>query len=77
MAQALAGATPYQRLFGLVLTGAYLAKGALVASEDGSGDKRVSLCRFAAENMLSETAALKDRVIGGAESLEAARIVLA
>jgi alkylation response protein AidB-like acyl-CoA dehydrogenase len=77
VAQALAGATPYQRLFGLVLTGAYLAKGALVASEDGSGEKRVSLCRFAAENMLSETAALKDRVIGGAESLEAARIVLA
>jgi len=77
VAQALAGATPYQRLFGLVLTGAYLAKGALVASEDGSGEKRVSLCRFAAENMLSETAALKDRVIAGAESLEAARIVLA
>ncbi|RYE63149.1 MAG: acyl-CoA dehydrogenase, partial [Oxalobacteraceae bacterium] len=77
VAEALAGATPYQRLFGLVLTGAYLAKGALVASEDGSGEKRVSLCRFAAENMLSETAALKDRVIAGAESLEAARIVLA
>jgi len=77
VAEALAGATPYQRLFGLVLTGAYLAKGALVASEDGLGEKRVSLCRFAAENMLAETAALKDRVIGGAESLEAARIVLA
>jgi alkylation response protein AidB-like acyl-CoA dehydrogenase len=75
-AEALAGATPYQRLFGLVLTGAYLAKGALADSGDGQSDKRVSLCRFAAENMLAETAALKDRVICGAASLEAARAVL-
>jgi alkylation response protein AidB-like acyl-CoA dehydrogenase len=74
--EALAGATPYQRLFGLVLTGAYLAKGALADSGDGQSDKRVSLCRFAAENMLAETAALKDRVICGAASLEAARAVL-
>jgi alkylation response protein AidB-like acyl-CoA dehydrogenase len=75
-AEALAGATPYQRLFGLVLTGAYLAKGALADSGDGQSDKRVSLCRFAAENLLAETAALKDRVICGAASLEAARAVL-
>ena len=74
--EALAGATPYQRLFGLVLTGAYLAKGALADSGDGQSDKRVSLCRFAAENLLAETAALKDRVICGAASLEAARAVL-
>ncbi|TDK37460.1 acyl-CoA dehydrogenase [Rhizobium deserti] len=75
-AEALAGATPYQRLFGLVLTGAYLAKGALADTGDGHADRRVSLCRFAAENMLAETAALKDRVICGAASLEAARAVL-
>ncbi|MDD1496783.1 acyl-CoA dehydrogenase [Agrobacterium cavarae] len=75
-ASVLAGATPYQRLFGLALTGVYLAKGALAAVEDGQGTKRASLCRFAAENLLAETAALKDRVVSGAASLEAARVVL-
>lgn len=74
---ALAGATPYQRLFGLALTGAYLAKGALAAVDDGRGGHRAALCRFAAENLLAETAALKDRVISGAASLAAARTVLA
>jgi len=73
---ALAGATPYQRLFGLTLTGAYLAKGALASVDDGKGAHRASLCRFAAENLLAETAALKDRVMSGAASLAAARAVL-
>ncbi|MGO4566560.1 acyl-CoA dehydrogenase [Rhizobium sp. 2YAF20] len=73
---ALAGATPYQRLFGLVLTGYYLAKGGLVDGSDGGQGKRIALCRFAAENLLAETAALKDCVINGATSLEAARIAL-
>ena len=76
-AEALAGATPYQRLFGLVLTGAYLAKGGLADAGDGEGTKRIALCRFAAENLLAETAALADRTIAGASSLEAARIALA
>jgi alkylation response protein AidB-like acyl-CoA dehydrogenase len=75
-ADALAGATPYQRLFGLVLTGAYLAKGGLVAVDNGQGDRRASLCRFMAENLLAETSALKDRVISGSASLTAARAVL-
>jgi Acyl-CoA dehydrogenases len=77
VAEALAGATPYQRLFGLVLNGCYLAKGALAPVEDGNADKRVALCRFMAENLLAETSALKDRVVSGAPSLEAARAVLA
>lgn len=77
VAEALAGATPYQRLFGLVLTGAYLAKGALAKVDDGKTDRRIALCRFAAENLLPETAALKRQVVEGAESLAAARIVLA
>ncbi|MVA81985.1 acyl-CoA dehydrogenase [Agrobacterium vitis] len=72
-AEALAGATPYQRLFGLTLTGAYLAKGALAQGED---DKRVALCRFVAENLLAESSGLKQAVVGGAESLAAARAVL-
>ncbi|MES5097277.1 acyl-CoA dehydrogenase [Agrobacterium sp. BA1120] len=75
-AAALAGATPYQRLFGLALTGAYLAKGALASVDDGQGASRTALCRFTAENLLAETSALKDRVISGAASLEAARAVL-
>ncbi|MCJ8517570.1 alkylation response protein AidB-like acyl-CoA dehydrogenase [Pseudorhizobium tarimense] len=75
--EALAGATPYQRLFGLVLTGVYLAKGALAASDDSKSDQRIVLCRFAAENLLPETSALKRQVVEGAASLEAARAVLA
>ena len=77
VAEALAGATPYQRLFGLVLTGAYLAKGGLVDAADGEAGKRIALCRFAAENLLAETVALTDRIVAGASSLEAARIALA
>ncbi|NNH31338.1 acyl-CoA dehydrogenase [Rhizobium sp. SEMIA 4085] len=77
VADALSGATPYQRLFGLALTGSYLAKGGLARVSDGADERRIALCRFAAENLLSETAALKDRVINGADSLAAARIALA
>jgi acyl-CoA dehydrogenase len=77
IADALAGATPYQRLFGLVLTSCYLAKGGLADASDGEGEKRIALCRFAAENMLAETTALTDRIVTGASSLEAARIALA
>jgi acyl-CoA dehydrogenase len=76
-AEALAGATPYQRLFGLVLTGCYLAKGGLARAPDGGAEGRIALCRFAAENLLSEVTALKDCVINGAASLAAAKIVLA
>ena len=72
---ALSGATPYLRLFGLTLTGAYLAKGGLAEEEHGR-DHRIALCRFAAENLIAETAALKDRVINGEASLAAARAVL-
>ena len=66
-----------EALAGLVLTGAYLAKGALAKVDDGRTDRRIALCRFAAENLLPETAALKRQVVEGAESLAAARIVLA
>ncbi len=76
-AEALAGATAYQRLFGLALTGVYLAKGGLAEAGDGGRDARIALCRFAAENLLSETATLKDRIVNGAASLAAARIALA
>jgi hypothetical protein len=69
---ALAGATPYLRLFSLVAGGAYLARAALA---DGD-ERRIALCRFFAENLLGETAALKDRITGGAASLAAAATAL-
>jgi acyl-CoA dehydrogenase len=68
--EALAGATPYLRLFSLAAGGAYLARAAVAA---GAG-RRAALCRFFAENLVSETAALKDRVVEGAESLAAAEL---
>ncbi|MEI5677726.1 MULTISPECIES: acyl-CoA dehydrogenase [unclassified Mesorhizobium] len=66
--EALAGATPYLRLFALASGGAYLARGALAEENEA----RQALCRFFAENLLGETRALKDRVVGGAASLSAA-----
>lgn len=77
MTEALAGATALQRLFGLTLTGAYLAKGGLADVDDGADENRVALCRFAAENLISETASLKDRIVNGADALAAARAILA
>ena len=59
-----------------MLSGYYLAKGGLAELGEPAAGKRVALCRFAAENMLAETTALKDRVMNGAASLEAARIAL-
>ena len=68
--EALAGATPYLRLFSLAAGGAYLARAAVAAN----GGKRAALCRFYAENIVSEAAALKDRVVEGAESLAEAEL---
>ncbi|MCK9551454.1 acyl-CoA dehydrogenase [Aquamicrobium sp.] len=68
MQEALSAATPYQRLISLVAGGAYLAQAALA----GHNSERVALARFFAENMLGEVAALKERVLGGAESLSLA-----
>ena len=72
ISNALAGATPYLRLFGLAAGATYLAKGALGGDNAG----RTALARFFAENLLNETSALKDRVINGAPSLLGARAAL-
>jgi hypothetical protein len=72
MDTALAGATPYLRQFALTAGAAYLAKGALAGGDAG----RVALFRFFAENLLSETAALKSTVIEGAPAMEAAAAAL-
>ncbi len=72
VSDALAGATPYLRLFGLAAGATYLAKGALGGDNAG----RTVLARFFAENLLNETSALKDRVLTGAPSLLGARAAL-
>lgn len=72
ISEALAGATPYLRLFGLAAGATYLAKGALA----GGDDRHKVLARFFAENLLNETAALKDRVLNGAASMLGARSAL-
>ncbi|MEQ8400591.1 MAG: acyl-CoA dehydrogenase [Roseitalea porphyridii] len=65
----LAGATPYQHLFGLTAGGVYLVKGALGAA---NGVDRASIARFYAENLVGQSSALRDRVEKGAASLAAA-----
>jgi acyl-CoA dehydrogenase len=72
MQEALAGATPYLRLFAFAAGGAYLAKAAVAEQSAG----RIALCRFFAENLIGETRALKQRVTDGAESLAAAAAAL-
>ena len=77
ISEALAGATPYQRLFGLTAGAVYLAKGALVETGDGGDEGRVALCRFCAENLIGETSSLREAVVNGSQSLLSARAALA
>ena len=77
VSQALAGATPFQRLFGLASGAVYLAKGAMAETAGQADEGRVALCRFCAENLLGETVALRTAVMDGAESVEKARAALA
>jgi acyl-CoA dehydrogenase len=66
---ALAGATPYLRLFGLAAGGCYLARGALAEARDGQpGSAHVAVARFFAENLVTAASGLKETVIGGADS---------
>jgi acyl-CoA dehydrogenase len=73
--EALAGATPYLRLFGLALGGAGLAKIALAAhalSPDGADPAhadRIATARFFAENVAVGAAGLEAAVVDGAASL--------
>ena len=69
---AMAGATPYLRLFGLTAGGVYLARGALAAARDGgqaqSLAQPIAIARFFAENLATAATGLKDTVVGGADS---------
>ena len=65
---AMAGATPYLRLFGLASGGIYLARGALAAARNGGQAQPIAIARFFAENIASAAPGLKETVVGGANS---------
>src|SRR4051795_13066240 len=72
---ALAGATPYLKLFGSTLGGCMLASEAL-ASRDGDDMRHVTLARFFAENISVHAASLERTVMDGAEAVNGADAVL-
>jgi alkylation response protein AidB-like acyl-CoA dehydrogenase len=74
-AEALAGATPFLRLFGIASGGAYLAKGALAAAREGA-DARVIEARHFAESLMGETSGLKHAVAHAYETVNDAKAVL-
>ncbi len=63
--EALAGATPYLRLFALASGAVFLARGALADVQHG----RANMCRFFADNIVGETLSLRDSVTNGAQSI--------
>jgi acyl-CoA dehydrogenase len=71
---ALAGATPYLRVFGLVAGGTYLAKAALAETNGGNA---TTIARFFAENCMTAAPGLAETAIFGAGSLSAASEVFA
>jgi acyl-CoA dehydrogenase len=68
---ALAGATPYLRLFALAAGGHYLAKGALHALEQGGPHamESIALARFFAENISVTGPGLAAMVMSGGQSV--------
>ncbi len=76
---ALAGATPYLRLFGEAAGGCLLAEEALAASRlaDGGSTSRVALARFFAEHSAVQAPSLERAVVDGSESVHGADAALA
>jgi 3-(methylsulfanyl)propanoyl-CoA dehydrogenase len=79
---ALAGATPYLRLFALAAGGALLAEEALAAARLGGGNgaeaaRRVAIARFFAENVAIQGESLERTVVQAADSVNAADAALA
>jgi len=78
-AEALAGATPYLRLFGIAAGGALLAEAALAAraaiqagETDPAHERRIRDCRFFAENTASGAVGLEHAVVDGAAAVNGA-----
>ncbi len=76
---ALAGATPYLRLFALAAGGTLLAQEALVAKQLAGADAaaRIAIARFFAENLAIEAGSLERTVVEGADSVTTADAALA
>jgi alkylation response protein AidB-like acyl-CoA dehydrogenase len=74
---ALAGATPYLRMFGNAAGGCMLADQALAAlRETGDGAGRTALARFFAENIAVQATGLERSVTEGAKSITGAQAAL-
>ncbi len=77
VSDALAGATPFLRMFGLLVGGTFLAEAALAAHRllrEGGGDEehlraRIVVARFYAENLLPAVVGLAPAVRAGAADL--------
>jgi acyl-CoA dehydrogenase len=80
-ASALAGATPYLRLFGNAAGGCLLASQALSAlrqdPQNGDGAARTALARFFAENIAVQGSGLERAVTEGGDSVTQAQAALA
>jgi hypothetical protein len=78
--RALAGATPYLRLFALAAGGALLADEALAAVRMGGNGAeaagRVAIARFFAENVAVQGESLERTVVQSADSVNAADAAL-
>jgi acyl-CoA dehydrogenase len=76
--EALAGATPYLRLFGATLGGCVLANEALAARSLGEADPQryVMLARYFAENVSVQAGALERTVMDSADAVNGADAVL-
>ncbi len=81
---ALAGATPYLRLFGTAAGGCALAQEAIAATRLAAGNGgavdaagRATLARFFAENVATQAGGLERAVVEGAESIAQAETALA
>jgi acyl-CoA dehydrogenase len=76
--EALAGATPYLRLFAVAAGGCLLAQQALAAQRlNADAGPRIALARFFAENFSVHAAALERTVVEGAPGVIGAAAVLA
>jgi len=75
---ALAGATPYLRMFGTLAGGCMLADQALASLRAGAGDgaARVALARFFAENIVAHATGLERGITEGADSINSAQAAL-
>ena len=74
---ALAGATPYLRLFGNAAGGCMLAEDALASLRAGDGNARGTLARFFAENIAVQSGGFERTIVEGGDSINSAQAALA